>query len=75
MAFGNEQAKQAQSLTSCREQSVSSELSSIATMRDKAGSFTFDVEAKTEAICMAFVYNLYGTNKEMFDIVAMCRPK
>ena len=75
MAFGNNQARQAQSLMSCRDSPESVEMRAIATMRDKLGSFTFDIETKTEAICKAFIVELYDSNKETYDIVSTCKVK
>jgi hypothetical protein len=75
MAFGNDQARQAQPLTSCRESSASAEMQAIATLRDKTGNYTFDAETRVLSVCTAFVAELLKTSKDTIEIVSDCKAK
>ena len=75
MAFGNEQTREALSRTSCREPSASREMRVIATLRDKTGNYTFDVEAIVLSVCETYVSAVLKTSKDAIDVVSDCKAK
>lgn len=75
MAFGNDQTRQSQSHSSCRESSASAELRAIATMRDKIGNYTYDLETTVLLLCTTMASELLKTSKDMIEVVSDCKAK
>ena len=75
MAFANEQTRQAQPYTSCREPSASGEMRAIATLRDKTGNYIFEVETIVLSICQAYVSEALKISKDAIDVVSDCKTK
>ena len=75
MATGNDNARAVRPTTSCQPSSLSQQLPFIATMRDKTGDYTFDVEVTQQIVCDIYVSEVLKAGNGATELVAPCRKK